>query len=118
MRKYVFLVLMAFAFALVHACSLNNDILKPDCEIFEVELTNKWWEPVGNKQAAKLMFEEGKIKMAGSDANKSYTLSNCNTVTVQDNDSGSSETWTIEDLNLDRLTLRSAAGSVQYVPAR
>ena len=117
MRKYGFFVLMALAFAMVQACSMNNDILKPSCEVFEVELVNKWWQPQGQKQAEAVMFTaDGTMKWTNTSAEKNYELANCNTLRVTDEETGTMNEWTIQDLNLDRLVIVENGTTVHYSP--
>lgn len=117
MRKYGIFVLLAFMFALAQACSLDNDILKPDCEVFEVELTGKWWHPQGHEGADNIMFtNEGTFKTEKSAGSWTYELFNCSTVKMANNETGETDEWVIEDLNLDRLVIRQNQTSVHYSP--
>lgn len=115
MRKYGIFVLLAFVFALAQACSLDNDILKPDCEVFEVELTEKWWQPVGAKNSPAIRFTNGgEFEMETSSDSWTYEIFNCNTVKMANTETGQTEEWTIEDLNLDRLVIRHDQQSTHY----
>ena len=117
MKKYLFLGVMAVLFALFSAsCSLNNDILKPDCEVFEVELTNKWWQPTGSKTDERLRFASGKVESTETADSVTYVITNCNTIEVVNHTENAADQWTIEDLNLDRLVLRKDNNSVRYAP--
>jgi hypothetical protein len=100
--------MLAMVFALVHACSLNNDILRPSCEVFEVEMVEKWWAPVGAKTDNKIMFHSNGLmeetdptngwmhKSAGDSV--SYSLTNCNKLVVTNHTSGDIEEMEIYDL--------------------
>ncbi len=108
MRKVIYLTMLAMVFALVHACSLNNDILRPSCEVFEVEMVEKWWAPVGSKTDNKIMFHSnglmeetnpnnGWMFKSASDS-VSYSLTNCNKLVVTNHTSGDIEEMEIFDL--------------------
>lgn len=119
MKKYLFLAVLAVLFALFSAsCSMNNDILKPDCEVFEVELTNKWWQPNGAKTDEKIKFSSGQVENTQSSDSMTYVISNCNTIEVVNHTDSSTDIWTIEDLNLDRLVLRKDNNTVRYSPVQ
>ena len=119
MKKYLFLGLLALLFALFSAsCSLNNNILKPDCEVFEVELTNKWWQPNGAKTDEKIKFSSGKVESTQGSDSLTYIINNCNTIEVQNHSDNSTDMWIIEDLNLDRLVLRKDNNTVHYSPVQ
>lgn len=108
MRKAIYLTMLAMVFALVHACSLNNDILRPSCEVFEVELVEKWWAPQGTKADNKIMFKANGQLLETNPANGwmhksatdsvSYSLTNCNQLVVTNHTTGDVEAMEVYDL--------------------
>lgn len=116
MRKVIYLTMLAMVFALVHACSLNNDILRPSCEVFEVEMVDKWWAPQGSKADNKIMFKSNGLLMETDPAHGwmhksaedsvSYTLTNCNKLVVTNHTSGDIEEMEVFDLMPDVMIVQ------------
>ncbi len=120
MRKVIYLTMLAMVFALVHACSLNNEILRPSCEVFEVEMVDKWWSPQGtHKSSNKIMFKSnGQIeetipdngwmhKSAGDSV--SYSLTDCNKLVITNHTSGDIEEMEVFDLMPDVMIIQATA---------
>ncbi|CAN5300926.1 hypothetical protein BH09BAC1_BH09BAC1_31050 [soil metagenome] len=104
-------------FALVHACSLNNEILRPSCEVFEVEMVDKWWAAQGTyKSDNKIMFKSDGQLMETDAAHGwmhknaadsvSYSLTNCNKLVVTNHTSGDIEEMEVFDLMPDVMILQ------------
>jgi len=117
MRKGIYLTMLAMAFALVHACSLNNEILRPSCEVFEVEMVDKWWAAQGtHKSENRIMFKSGGVMAETDPANGwmhksatdsvSYSLTNCNKLVVTNHSSGDVEEMEVYDLMPDVMILQ------------
>ena len=117
MRKAIYLTMLAMVFAMVHACSLNNDILRPSCEVFEVELVEKWWAPQGTtKSENKIMFKSNGRLMETDPAHGwmhktaedsvSYSLTDCNKLVITNHTSGDIEEMEVYDLMPDVMTIQ------------
>jgi hypothetical protein len=117
MRKWIFFTLIAFVFALLHACSLDNDMLKPNCEIFEIELVEKVWTPTGSKAGDPLFFTvDGLLREGASADSITYNIQNCNTLSMFNKTTGESREWTIEHLDLDKMTIKKGSETITYTP--
>ena len=90
---------MAFVFAMIHACSLQNNILKPSCQVFQFDMADKWWTPVGGGAADKMYFSSaGAVKQETSTDSITYTLQNCSSLIMHDYTTGETKDWVIQSL--------------------
>lgn len=114
MWKFVMaLVVIALVFATMQSCSLNNDILKPNCEVFEVELVEKAWHPADNRE--QLIFHSNhRLEVNNSQEDITWEISNCNTVMVTNHTAGTLQAWTIDNLNLEQLVIIRNKERVTY----
>lgn len=120
MRKWLFFTFVAFVMALIHACSLNNSIIKPNCQVFQIEMVEKWWVPNNEPTSTpdKIYFQSnGTMKKYADTDSISYELQNCNSLVMHNANTGETKQWVIKDLNPDRLVLEQDNNStVTYVP--
>jgi hypothetical protein len=105
-RRFLYLTIVAFFIALVHSCSLNNGIITPPCKVFEVDLTDRWWYPVSGSVDDGIFFaSNGTCRKRNSDDNMTYTLQNCNRVSIQNHTQNSIEIMEIGKLFPDKMII-------------
>lgn len=111
MQRVVALTILAFCMALIHSCSLNNEIITPPCKVFEADLTDRWWYPQGGKREEGIYFcSSGNFfSRQGSDST-TYTLTECNKLTLYHHTRRSIEGVKIVKLLPDKLVLLSQNG--------
>lgn len=98
MRGVLTLVTAASLLALIHACSLDNNILKPKCRIFEIDLVERWWYPKDSQQSKLYFKSNGEILMPASNGSWTFSLENCNKIQATDDINSVSEQWVIKAL--------------------
>ncbi len=105
-RKFIYLTLAAFVVAMVHACSLNNNIITPSCKVFETDLVDRWWFASGSRDITGYYFNSnGTCKKKNSDDDMSYTLVNCNKLHIKNHTRHTIEVWDIAKLIPDQFAV-------------
>ena len=100
------LILSALFFTIFHACSLDNNMLRPTCKIYKGELVERWWYPQGDGNSMQAMFFEsnGKIRMSSADS-VTFELFGCNKLTVTNHTNFTEEQWAIKVLSTQEFRL-------------
>ena len=106
MRKWLFFTFVAFVMAMIHACSLNNNIIKPNCQIFQYEMADKWWTPTSGATGQVYFSAAGVMKNKAGTDSISYTLQNCNGLAWYNHTSGESKEWLIKELNPSKMVVQ------------
>lgn len=120
-KKLAFLTLVAVLFAVLHACSLNNNILIPDCQVFEVEMVDKWWYPTesGAKAQDRLYFtSQGQIQQLTVTDSVTFSINNCNALHIKNHDTGEMDQWNIIDLKPTDMVLEANGTRRAYSTTR
>lgn len=109
MKKFLLFSLGAFLFALLHACSLENDIIKPTCQVSEPDLVDKWWK--SNDELASdipvLMFKRNNsMILKGSDDKIVYSIENCNKINVENDTKSTFTRLTVVRMTPEELIMR------------
>ncbi len=106
MKKFFYLTVVAFILAVFHACSLNNNILTPNCKVFEADLVDRWWYQVGETKENGIYFSSmGKCMKRNSTDSLTYTLTNCNKLNITNHTKFSHETLEIGKLRPDKASM-------------
>ena len=110
------LIIISFLLALVHSCSKDNGMLKPFCNISEVDLDEKWWYPENNTVEAAIYFRSnGLINIKGRTDSISFLMENCNKIHVTNLSTGYQEQWVIKNLSDKTLSIQfPVKGLVTY----
>ena len=101
------MLILAFLLAVLQACQ-DNQILKPSCRVFKVDLIERWWYPVESHggQFTKIFFTaDGRIVKPFTEDSPAYTLENCNSIRVENTPNISVEFWTIKRLTHNELVI-------------
>ena len=106
MRKWLFFTFVAFVMAMIHACSLNNSIIKPNCQVFQFEMADKWWTPTGETGSQMYFSSAGDMKTKTGTDNVTYTIQNCNSLLWVNHTSGESKEWIIKQLDPKKMVLQ------------
>ena len=116
MRKWIFFTFMAFVFAMIHACSLQNNIIKPSCQVFQFDMADKWWTPVGSNASGKLYFSSGgAVTQESTTDSVTYNLQNCSSLVMHDYTSGETKDWVIQSLVPTKMVvMQNNATTVTY----
>ena len=118
MRKIALLFVAATLITLLHACNMDNNVIKPKCRIVESDLVAKRWvatSEVRLSDAKEIIFttngviEHPHVQFNPDSSNlssKTYTLHYCNKIEVVDDANSSVEEWTIRELSPVYMRLR------------
>ncbi|MEX0812706.1 MAG: hypothetical protein WD048_10865 [Chitinophagales bacterium] len=109
MKKFLLFSLGAFFFALLHACSLENDIIKPNCQLSEPDLVDKWWK--SNDQLVEsmpvVMFRRNStMQIKGSDDELKYSIEHCNKINVENLTQSTFNRLTVVRMTPDEVIMR------------
>src|SRR5690554_3576530 len=86
MKKFLLFSIGAFIFFLLHASSLENDIIKPNCQVSEPDLVDKWWKSEDGlaEELPVIMFKRNNtLLIKGSDDEIKYNIQHCNKIEVE-----------------------------------
>jgi hypothetical protein len=107
-RKLIYLTLVSFFVALVHSCSLNNNILTPPCKVFETDLTDRC-----------IYFDsDGTCVKRNSTDSITYTLNNCNKLNIVNHTLMQTEELNIGKLRPDNMTILKENGNQETYTLR
>jgi len=110
-RKLIYLTLVSLFVALVHSCSLNNEILTPPCKIFEADLTDRWWYPEnGNSKTGIYFASNGNCMKKSSNDSLTYTLQSCNKINIINHTQSTTEQMELGKLIPNKMTVIKEAG--------
>jgi hypothetical protein len=106
MKKFFYLTVVAFIISVLHACSLNNNILTPDCKVFEADLVDRWWFQVGqNKENGIYFSSAGRCMKRNSSDSLTYTLTGCNKLNITNHTTFSHEVLEIGKLRPEKASM-------------
>jgi hypothetical protein len=118
-RKLIYLTLVSFFVALVHSCSLNNNILTPPCKVFETDLTDRWWYPEAGSVNDGIYFDsDGTCVKRNSTDSITYTLNNCNKLNIVNHTLMQTEELNIGKLRPDNMTILKENGNQETYTLR
>lgn len=106
MKKVIIGTLISLFVALLHSCSLDNNVITPSCRIFEALLVEQTWQPISGNQADIRFKADRQMTVIGSNDSITYELYNCNKLDVTNHTQSTFETWQIERLVEDVLVLQ------------
>lgn len=109
MRKFLLFSFGAFIFALLHACSLENDIIKPNCQLSEPDLVDKWWKSDNElaKDMPVIMFRRNSVmQVKGSDDEIQYSIENCNKINIENITKSTMNRLTVVRMTPDEVVMR------------
>lgn len=109
MKKFLLFSFGAFIFALLHACSLENDIITPNCQLSEPDLVDKWWKSDDELAASMpvIMFKRNStVKIKGSDDEVMYSIENCNKINVENVTKSTFDRLTVVRMTTDEVVMR------------
>jgi hypothetical protein len=106
MKKFFYLTVVAFIIAVLHACSLNNNIITPNCKVFEADLVDRWWYQIGETKENGIYFSSaGRCMKRNSTDSLTYTLSNCNKLRIINHTKMAHEVFEIGKLRPDEASM-------------
>lgn len=104
--------------ALAHACSMNNQILTPNCDIYQSELANTWWtasDPAAGEKERVYFNADGTLQMGEISDSVRYDIQDCNRIKIDNITKADYEEWTIVSLTDNSLSLRyNGSKTVEY----
>lgn len=107
---------VAFVISVLHSCSLNNNILTPDCKIFESLLVDRWWHSENDRERKIFFSSNGRMLIAGSQDSITYRIHSCNKISVSNHTAAFHETMELSKLLPDKAVFIEDGRVSNFLP--